>query len=248
MRHGYAGRKLKRTASHRKAMLSNMASSLFEHKRVVTTLAKAKELRSFAEQLITRARRAYSAERAGTISGVDVHNRRMVGRYIKSKAVLQELFDTIAPMVVERNGGYTRITKLGQRRGDQAPEAVIELVDWSNPQDGRVSSKTRKTRTKPEARKPAGAQSIAAEAVPTLAEETAAPSGDTVEAADTAVAEEVAEVLAANAATADVESAEEVVAQADNGVEGSADEQAADGASEGDAPAKSDEDKPSDNA
>lgn len=144
MRHNYAGRKLGRTASHKRALLVNLATSLFEHKRVVTTVAKAKELRPFAEHLITRARNAYKAEKAGTITGVDVHSRRMVGRFIRNKAVLQELFDTIAPLVAERNGGYTRITKLGIRRGDNAPEAMIELVDWSNPQDGRVSAKTRK--------------------------------------------------------------------------------------------------------
>jgi large subunit ribosomal protein L17 len=144
MRHNYSGRKLGRTASHKRALLVNMATSLFEHKRVVTTVAKAKELRPFAEQLITRARNAYNAEKAGTITGVDVHSRRMVGRFIKNKAVLQELFDTIAPLLAERQGGYTRITKLGLRRGDNAPEAMIELVDWSNPQDGRVTAKTRK--------------------------------------------------------------------------------------------------------
>jgi len=144
MRHSVAGRKLKRTASHRRALLANMASSLFEHKRIVTTVAKAKELRPFAEHLITRARNAHRGEKAGTIIGVDVHSRRMVGRYIKNKGVLQELFDTIAPLVAERDGGYTRITKLGVRRGDNAATAMIELVDWSNPVDGRVSSTKRR--------------------------------------------------------------------------------------------------------
>ncbi|MBK7032810.1 MAG: 50S ribosomal protein L17 [Ignavibacteria bacterium] len=148
MRHSYAGRKLKRTASHKRAMLANMATSLFEHKRVVTTVAKAKELRPFAEHLITRARNAHRSEKAGTITGVDVHNRRMVGRFIKNKAVLQELFDTIAPLVAERDGGYTRIIKLGLRRGDNAATAMIELVDWSNPVDGRVSSTKRRVAAK----------------------------------------------------------------------------------------------------
>ena len=143
MRHGYAGRKLKRTASHKRALLANLATSLFEHKRLVTTVAKAKELRPFAEQLITRARNAHRSEKSGAITGVDVHNRRMVGRFIKNKGVLQELFDTIAPLVAERNGGYTRITKLGLRRGDAAATAMIELVDWSNPVDGRSSSTRR---------------------------------------------------------------------------------------------------------
>lgn len=149
MRHGYAGRKLKRTASHKRALLANLATSLFEHKRLVTTVAKAKELRPFAEQLITRARNAHRSEKSGAITGVDVHNRRMVGRFIKNKGVLQELFDTIAPLVAERNGGYTRITKLGLRRGDAAETAMIELVDWSNPVDGRVSSTRRRTANTP---------------------------------------------------------------------------------------------------
>lgn len=151
MRHNYSGRKLKRTASHRRALLANLATSLFEHKRLVTTVAKAKELRPFAENLITRAKHAYAAEKNGTIAGTDVHNRRMVGRFIRNKAVLQELFDTIAPLVLERSGGYTRITKIGLRRGDSSAGAVIELVDWSNPQDGRVTSRTRR---KPQTTKP----------------------------------------------------------------------------------------------
>lgn len=228
MRHGYAGRKLKRTASHRKAMLSNMASSLFEHKRVVTTLAKAKELRSFAEQLITRARHAYSAERAGTITGVDVHNRRMVARFIKNKAVLQELFDTIAPMVAERNGGYTRITKLGQRRGDQAPEAVIELVDWSNPVDGRVSAKARKPRAKSET-KPAKAQPI----TPSAPAATVSPAEAASDVATDAVAEVEAPIADADLASAEVvvdeaaagEAPTTEASDATDAAEGSADEE-----------------------
>lgn len=158
MRHNYSGRKLKRTASHRRALLANLATSLFEHKRLVTTVAKAKELRPFAENLITRAKHAYGAEKNGTVAGTDVHNRRMVGRFIRNKAVLQELFDTIAPLIVDRSGGYTRITKLGQRRGDNSPEAMIELVDWSNPQDGRVTARTRR---KPQATKQRGVKPIA---------------------------------------------------------------------------------------
>lgn len=144
MRHNVSGRKLNRTASHRRALMVNMATSLFEHKKLKTTITKAKELRPFAEHLITRAKNAHNAEKSGAISGIDVHSRRMVGRYIRDKAVLQELFDTIAPLVAERPGGYTRIIKLGKRRGDAAQEAIIELVDWSNPQDGRVASKSRK--------------------------------------------------------------------------------------------------------
>lgn len=163
MRHNVAGRKLKRTASHKRAMMCNLVTSLFEHKRLVTTEAKAKELRPFAEHLITRAKNAFNGEKAGTITGVDVHARRMVGRFVQNKAVLQELFDTIAPLVADRPGGYTRITKLGVRRGDNAPEAVIELVDWSAPQDGRVSSKTKK------AVAPAAKKAAPKKAAPTVA-------------------------------------------------------------------------------
>lgn len=169
MRHNYSGRKLKRTASHRRALLANLATSLFEHKRLVTTVAKAKELRPFAEQLITRAKHAYSAEKNGSVKGVDVHNRRMVGRFIRNKAVLQELFDTIAPLVIDRSGGYTRITKLGLRRGDSSPEAMIELVDWSNPQDGRVTTRTRKQKVAgtPKTSRTASRKVLASSAIPT---------------------------------------------------------------------------------
>ncbi len=147
MRHLKSGRKLKRNSSHRKALLNNLATSLFEHKKIETTEAKAKELRAFAETLITKAKHALRNEKLGLLPEghkVDIHNRRMVGRFITNKAVLQELFNTIAPMVEERPGGYTRIIKLGPRRGDGSPTAIIELVDWSAPQDGAVSTKSRR--------------------------------------------------------------------------------------------------------
>jgi large subunit ribosomal protein L17 len=147
MRHLHKGRKLKRTSSHRKALLKNMASSLFEHKRISTTVAKAKELRPYAESLITKAKHALANEKAGTLpegQTIDIHNRRIVGKHIEVKAILQELFDTIAPMVADRPGGYTRITKTGFRRGDAGQTAVIELVDWSAPQDGATSKKGKK--------------------------------------------------------------------------------------------------------
>jgi len=240
MRHGYAGRKLKRTASHRKALLSNLATSLFEHKRVRTTVAKAKELRPFAEQLITRARKAYSAERANNAGGVDVHNRRMVGRFIRNKAVLQELFDTIAPVVAERNGGYTRITKLGQRRGDQSPEAIIELVDWSNAQDGRVSSKGgRKAKAVKPAKpaKPAGAEALTATAAAGAVATAAEPVAES--AADAAAEQEVAQVTETTVDAVVEEQAEAVVPEAE-AVQGDA--PLADDASEaGNAPAGDEE-------
>lgn len=116
MRHNAKGRQLSRTASHRRAMLNNMVTSLFTHERVVTTQAKAKELRPFAEKLITLARRG------------DLHSRRLVERRIKDRAVLTRLFAEIGPRFAARPGGYTRILKLGHRPGDGAEVARIELL------------------------------------------------------------------------------------------------------------------------
>jgi len=147
MRHLVSGRKFNRTKSHREAMFKNMATSLFEHKKLHTTEAKAKELRAYAETLITKAKHALAREKQNLLPAgqtVDIHNRRIVARAIRNKAVLQELFDAIAPAVESRNGGYTRVIKTGTRRGDAGRTAIIELVDWSAPQDGTVSNKPAK--------------------------------------------------------------------------------------------------------
>ena len=117
MRHRKKGRKLKRTASHRRAMLRNLATSLFRHERIETTTAKAKELRPYAERLITLARRG------------DWHARRLVARRIQDREILGKLFDEIASRYAERPGGYTRILKLGTRKGDAAEISLIELVN-----------------------------------------------------------------------------------------------------------------------
>jgi large subunit ribosomal protein L17 len=116
MRHRAKGKQLSRTASHKRAMLANMATSLFRHDRVVTTQAKAKELRPYAERLITLARRG------------DLHARRLVERRIKDKEVTHRLFSDIGKRFAARPGGYTRIIKLGHRAGDGADVARIELV------------------------------------------------------------------------------------------------------------------------
>jgi large subunit ribosomal protein L17 len=116
MRHRAKGRQLSRTSSHRRALLNNMATSLFEHGRVITTEAKAKELRPFAEKLITLARRG------------DLHARRLVERRIKNRETLSRLFTEIGPRFAARPGGYTRILKLGHREGDGADIARIELL------------------------------------------------------------------------------------------------------------------------
>ena len=117
MRHRKKGRKLQRTASHRRAMLRNLATSLFRHERIETTTAKAKELRPYAERLITLARRG------------DLHARRLVARKLLDREVLGKLFDEISPRYAERPGGYTRILKLGNRKDDAAEISLIELVN-----------------------------------------------------------------------------------------------------------------------
>ena len=116
MRHGKRGRKLGRTASHRRATMNNMATSLFMHGLIRTTKPKAKELRGVAERLITFAKRG------------DLHARRQVLRRIRNKVVVAKLFDEIAPTFADRQGGYTRVLSLGPRRGDATEVCVIELV------------------------------------------------------------------------------------------------------------------------
>ncbi|MDY0349856.1 MAG: 50S ribosomal protein L17 [Desulfobulbaceae bacterium] len=120
MRHRKAGRKLGRTASHRKAMLRNMVTSLFEHERIVTTVPKAKEARRVAEKMITLAKRG------------GLHSRRQAYSYIQSKDVVAKLFDLISPQYADRQGGYTRIIRTGSRLGDAAPMAILELVGYED--------------------------------------------------------------------------------------------------------------------
>jgi len=120
MRHGDKNNNLSRTASHRKALLSNLACQLIMHKKIVTTLAKAKALRPYAEPLITKAKENTT------------HQRRMVFSYLQDKEAIKELFDVISPKIVGRPGGYTRVIKLGKRAGDNAEIAMIELVDYND--------------------------------------------------------------------------------------------------------------------
>jgi large subunit ribosomal protein L17 len=122
MRHLKKGRKLSRTDSHRRATLRNLVTSLFEHSRIRTTDAKAKEARGIAEKMITFAKRG------------DLHARRQVLRFVTSETVVEKLFATIAPSLKERNGGYTRILKVGRRPGDAAPISVLELVNAPEPE------------------------------------------------------------------------------------------------------------------
>jgi large subunit ribosomal protein L17 len=119
MRHLNSGRKLKRTAPHRKALMESLATSLILYKQVRTTLAKAKEMRMFIEPLITKAKKD------------SVPARRHVSRFIKNREALTMLFSEVAPKAQERPGGYTRVIKLGQRHGDGGEVAIIELVDFN---------------------------------------------------------------------------------------------------------------------
>ena len=136
MRHGKKFNHLGRTASHRKALLSNMACSLIEHKRINTTVAKAKALRVYVEPLLTKAKEDTT------------HNRRIVFSYLQNKDAVTELFRTIAPKIAERNGGYCRIIKTGFRLGDGADTAMIELVDFNELYSAKSDAKktTRRTR------------------------------------------------------------------------------------------------------
>ena len=151
MRHGKALRKLGRTTSHRMAMLRNLSESLFEKERIRTTLPKAKELRPFAEKLITMAKRD------------DLHSRRLVARSIQNRAVVKKLFDALGPRFAQRPGGYSRILKLGWRKGDGAEMAILELIG-SEPtfvkegKEGKKKKKKAKTETKPKDSKAAASE------------------------------------------------------------------------------------------
>jgi len=151
MRHRKEGRKLNRSASHRKAMLSNMAANLFLHKQIRTTHPKALETRRFAEALITKAKRG------------DLHARREVLKVLPQKDVVKILFEEIAPQYVDRPGGYTRIIKLGQRKNDAAQVSILALVDFDP--SGNVEKVTKVKA------KPAKTKQVAPEAAPAKVEE-----------------------------------------------------------------------------
>ncbi|MDP3149987.1 MAG: 50S ribosomal protein L17 [Ignavibacteria bacterium] len=151
MRHSVKGRKLNRTASHRSALLRNLATSLLKHKRIRTTVAKAKELRMFVEPLLSKA-----------IVG-DLHNQKMVMDSIKDKEVVKELFSSIVPTIGERKGGYTRVVKLGRRLGDGAEIAIIELVDYNEVANQKAVENKEKKEAKGEAKKTKAAEKGAVE-------------------------------------------------------------------------------------
>lgn len=152
MRHNKKFNHLGRTASHRKAMLANMAISLIMHKRITTTLAKAKALKKFVEPLITRAK------------DDTTNSRRVVFRYLQDKEVVNELFKEISVKVGDRPGGYTRVIKLGLRKGDAAPIAFIELVDYNENMAKTPKAEAKKTRRSRRSTKKVEAEAPAEEA------------------------------------------------------------------------------------
>jgi len=161
MRHNKKFNHLGRTASHRGSMLSNMASSLILHKRITTTLAKAKALKKFVEPLITRSKVG------------DTNNRRVVFRYLQNKEAVKELFNVVAVKVGDRPGGYTRIIKLGTRQGDAAPIAFIELVDFDENMAKAPKAEKKTRRSRRSAAKKAEEAPVEAQAEETATEATA---------------------------------------------------------------------------
>ena len=141
MRHGKKFNHLGRTADHRRAMLANMAISLIMHKRITTTLAKAKALKKYVEPLITRAKDENNGDKIQSMN-----HRRVVFSYLQNKEALKELFGVVGPKVGDRPGGYTRVIKLGSRLGDGADMAFIELVDFDENMAKTPKATAKKTR------------------------------------------------------------------------------------------------------
>jgi large subunit ribosomal protein L17 len=161
MRHRVRGRKLSRTESHRKALLRSLTTSLLKHKRIRTTVAKAKEARSFAEDIITKARKN------------DLHSKRLVMSEIHDKAVVKELFNDIIDKIGNRAGGYTRVVKLGNRKGDAADMAILELVDYNEVMRAKEEEKKEKKEIKKVKKKEKEEETPEVEEAKVVAEETA---------------------------------------------------------------------------
>jgi large subunit ribosomal protein L17 len=138
MRHNRAGRKLGRVSEHRRALFRNQLLSLMQHERIITTLPKAKELRPIAERMVTLGRKN------------TVHARRLAARWIADREVIKKLFSEIAPRFANRPGGYTRIVKLGPRKGDGAELAILEFVDYKLPEAPKEKKEEKQKKAKPE--------------------------------------------------------------------------------------------------
>jgi large subunit ribosomal protein L17 len=179
MRHGDKINNLGRKKAHREALLSNLASQLIVHKRIVTTLAKAKALRTYVEPLVTKTKKGESKEQIS-------HQHRIVFSYLQDKAATKELFTVVGPKIASRPGGYTRIIKLGIRPGDNAEKALIELVDFNEIYGNTVvaakeEATAKKTRRSGGGRKKAAAATDAAVEPTATAEETPAETPSTEE-------------------------------------------------------------------
>lgn len=221
MRHGKKSNHLGRKTAHRRAMLSNMACSLIEHKRINTTTAKAKALKQFVEPLITKSK----AENNKTTEE-GTHNRRIVFKNLRDKHAVTELFGTVAEKVGDRPGGYTRIIKLGNRLGDNADMAMIELVDFNEIYN---ADKPKKKTTRRSRRSKSGSGTEAAPAAATPTKDEAAPqakaeakveevvetAAETSEQVAAEVKEEVAEAVAPDTAEEVTPKAEDEAADSD---------------------------------
>lgn len=214
MRHQRKRHRLGRTAPHRKATLAALSSALIQHKRITTTAPKAKALREFVEPIISRAKEDTT------------HNRRQVFRYLQDNDAVSELFGEVAEKVGDRPGGYTRIIKLGQRHGDAAPMAVIELVDYNDVKPEGASGGRKKTRRGRGRKSKADTAASGASVAAAVAEDVVDMVKDKVE--------DVAEAVEATA-----ESAEDTAEEAEESVEDAAD--AATETAESKAQAKSDD-------
>jgi large subunit ribosomal protein L17 len=206
MRHRKTGRRLGRNSSHRKAMYRNMATSLLEHGRIKTTDAKAKELRRVVEKLITLSRKvppsvleAASGEEARKLTAKRLHAIRRARRVVKDRDVLQKLFTEYSEHFLDRPGGYTRITKIGRRSGDNAPMSIIELVEEAYEPDGKPIKAKKAAKPAPAVEEPA-AEAAAEEAA---VEEPAAEEPAAEAAAEEAAVEEPAAEAAAEEAAAE---------------------------------------------
>ena len=164
MRHGDKQNNLGRKKAHRDALLMNLACQIITHKRIVTTLAKAKALRKYVEPLITKTKKSASKEEIS-------HNHRIVFSYLNDKAAVKELFTVVAPKIATRPGGYTRIIKLGIRPGDNAEKAMIELVDFNEIYGNSIASATEPAKKTRRSKATAAPKAAAAKAEAAPAEE-----------------------------------------------------------------------------
>ena len=179
MRHNKSINHLSRKSGHRKALLANMAVSLIEHKRITTTLAKAKALKMYVEPLVTKSKEDTT------------HSRRMVFSYLKNKEAVKELFGTISPKIASRPGGYTRILKVGFRHGDAAEMALIEFVDFN---EAALASSPKKETRKTSTRRSRSKKAAAETAAPAVEEpKTEAPAEEAAPAVETPAEETPAE-------------------------------------------------------